>query len=300
MSTPVLIVGAARSGSSILYRLLQRHPSFWVHASPEGANMEESHIFEFPFSLQSAPARAFLLHQPEAVHQARALAGPAFLPHLISVVQHLRLGRSLRALAWRFTGQARRCRAYLELAQQARQTTRLLEKTPRHIDSLPEIRATLPRAHLLYIYRHPLEVFSSYRRRLAIARSNPKADPSEWKWLSVGERKFASLYRRQMGLAERERQRNPELFRAVRYEDLMRHPAATVAGILEFLGEAVVPLELSDQRAKLSWEQDPHLWGNLTEKTKDWRDFVSQAEARRLEDRLAGLMQKLDYARYTV
>lgn len=299
MSPPVLIVGAARSGSSILYRLLQEHPSFKVHASPIGANMEESHIFEPPFSLESEAAQAFLLHEPQAVRQARALAGPTYLGYLNSLLFYLPFSSRLRALTWQLTGRGGRARAYLKLAQRTRQTVRLLEKTPHHIESLPEIRATLPEALLLYIYRHPLEVFSSYKRRQAIARNDPKTDPSEWRWLSISERQFARLYRRQLGLAEQESQRHPGLFRAVRYEDLVSHPAATMDAILEFLGESVVPLELSDQTSKFSWDRDPHLWGKLSKTTKDWRDFVSQTEARRLEDRLAPLMQRLGYARYT-
>ena len=52
------------------------------------------------------------------------------------------------------------------MPQKARGVNRILEKTPAAIYHLPEINATFPCAKKLFIHRHPIDVFTSYRRRL--------------------------------------------------------------------------------------------------------------------------------------
>jgi Sulfotransferase family len=53
-------------------------------------------------------------------------------------------------------------------AWQARGCPRLVEKTPTNIRRLPKLARTFPAGRFLYIHRHPVDVFTSYRRRAAV------------------------------------------------------------------------------------------------------------------------------------
>jgi hypothetical protein len=54
-----------------------------------------------------------------------------------------------------------------------RASQRVLEKTPRHVEHIDKLFHCFPKAQMLYIHRHPVDVYSSYVRRGQI---DPKAD----------------------------------------------------------------------------------------------------------------------------
>ncbi len=47
------------------------------------------------------------------------------------------------------------------------------------------------------------------------------------------------------------------------------------------------------------WKPDPHLFGQIISKTKDWTDYVTLDEARYIEEELQSTMQRLDYCSYS-
>lgn len=89
-----------------------------------------------------------------------------------------------KKLLWRIALNDILIRMFFYYASQARGMKRTLEKAPANIYYLPEIKATFPRAKLLFIYRHPVDVFSSYKRRLKVS-NEIGIDQSQLVWLKI-------------------------------------------------------------------------------------------------------------------
>ncbi|MBE9098887.1 sulfotransferase family protein [Vacuolonema iberomarrocanum] len=312
-SAPTFIVGAPRSGTSILYRTLQLHTSFkpdhCTHAS--GVELTETNIFKAPFSLYddaNRDTKAYMLNDQashrqfldsvQAIQKRHTLIpGRSLLYKAIPKIGLL--SPAMRVSIWRAAHNDQLIRNYLYYAQQARGTKRILEKTPQHIALLPEIKATFPDAKLLYMPRHPVDVYSSYQRRLQDS-IKLEASAAEIKWLKLSPTAFCKKYAASTQLALRESNRNPKQFLIVRYEDFTKDTKTSLQEILTFLDE---PYESQcipqDKPQKSGWQADPHLFGGIKKQTKSWRDYVSEAEAQFIEKRLKPFMEELGYTRYT-
>ncbi|MPZ73151.1 MAG: hypothetical protein GEU74_07960 [Nitriliruptorales bacterium] len=287
---PVFIVGEARSGTSILYRTLQKHPSF----RPRTVNLVETDIFahlrrtfmfkpSYPESLvrfmldDSAAYADFLrsIRLPRAV--SAVSAGPNYLlrNHPADWLWYANLSHLV-------------VRSYFSHATRARGCARLVEKTPTNSPHLKKLTRAFPRAQLLYIHRHPLDVFSSFRRRAA-------ADPNaQWAQLTPAQfcHAFGSSTRR---VLEWIGSGHPNLL-LFGYEDFTRHPAETFERICAFLEEPFVEQAVEEHAPNpRRWRVDPHLWSGIVAETKSWTDYMTQAEARIIERRLRPEMAALAY-----
>lgn len=293
---PVFIVGAPRSGSSLLYRTLQHHPSFLCHNADGGVNLQETDIVSLLPSVTTFDRKRhrklvqYLLRNEQAVnafvesiapHQGEQPAPDSRLGRLVERVRR-RLGR-------RESTDVTIVRNFFAIAKQARGTERLVEKTPHHIEHLSLFRQAFPSAQFLYIYRHPVEVYSSYRRRADV---DPKAT-----WARLTPREFVELYGRMSRVAIAEAKRHSDLL-LVSYERFVQEPAAAFAEVCAFLGEPFVERALAP-REQAEYRIDPHLFGEITTDTKDWRDYASEAEAAEIEDRLTDVMRHWGYGRLT-
>jgi hypothetical protein len=286
---PVFIVGEARSGTSILYRTLQKHPSFRPREVQLGeteivANLRRAFLFreDRPRSLV-----AFMLDDADAY---RAFLRSIRAPRVLSAVTApVNAWIDSPPLWWRrATLHDLVVRRYFLHARRARGCERLVEKTPTNTGNLALLNTAFPRARFLYIHRHPVDVFSSYRRRAA-------ADPDAT-WARITPPAFCSAYRASLrrAIAWREQRENLAF---VRYERFTADPRGTFAEICAFLeepfdAEAVVERDPSFGR----WQGDPHLWAGIVQTTKDWRDHVTPEEARSIEAALAEEMAVLGYA----
>jgi hypothetical protein len=291
-SRPVFIVGEARSGTSILYRTLQKHPTF----RPLEPDLTETEIFShlrrtfmfdrsYPKSLSK-----FMLNDEERYRQfLRSI-------RMIRLVSALCIGLNLvvrdrSELVWYGNLNHLLLRSYFFHAMLARGCRRLVEKTPTNTSNLSRLERTFPEARFLYVHRHPVDVFSSYRRR---ANDDPQAawaarlTPEDFCTL------FAASIERVLGwVAERAN------LRMVRYEDFTTHPERELSSICEFLGEPFDPEMVRERKPDLDrWRGDPHLWGEIVPFTKDWRDHIDAAEADVIQTALADVMRRLGYEPY--
>jgi hypothetical protein len=301
-SSPVFIVGIPRSGTSRLYLALQAHDRFRPTRSPNGFDLTESRVFLNPGSLREQHGKAwdYLLHDTEEHESLVRSLPPARgswrpVPALFRRVTDR--SRWARALAWRFHRNDAAMRAYFTHAARARGVQRLVEKTPDHLHRLPEILSAFPDARILCMIRHPLDVYSSYRRRLGVAVQTEPADSPSVRWLqSVGPTTFCRAYRATISEAERLASR----LLLIRYEDFTAAPSDTFARICAFIGEAVDVGCVTQRTPSLeAWRQDPLLSGPITANDKRWFDHIDHAVGRGIEDRLTGPMRRLGYARYT-
>jgi hypothetical protein len=292
-ANPVFIVGEARSGTSLLYRTLQKHPSF----QPLTQNLVETDVFRhlrrtFMFGRRGYPDPLFRFMLKDQT------AWDGFL----------RTIRPLRAVsaAWAPVNYVLRdhalwlwyanlhhlvLRAYFFYAWKARGCSRLVEKTPTNIAHVPQLAFAFPHARFLYIHRHPVDVFTSYRRRAAV---DPNAG---WANLSIDE--FCRRYETGASQALHWRAAGHDTLHMVRYEGLTSDPEPTFRTLCTFLTEPFVREALEEHAPNPKrWPVDPHLWGGIVPQTKRWQDFLNPSEAAVLQRRLTSVMTGLGYEPY--
>lgn len=301
-NSPVFIVGVARSGTSRLYLSLQKHSRFTPTNSIDRFDLTESRIFLNAASMRQRCGNAwdFLLHDAQE-HDALMRTLPS--AHRSRLHDHAALQRitgytrRTRVLWWRLCGNHTAVRSYFAHAQRARGVQRIVEKTPDHVYRMPEILATFPQARVVCTMRHPLDVFSSYKRRLTIARTVEPPDSRSVRWLEgMRPAEFIAQYRTIAALALRA---HPSRM-LVRYEDFTAAPQRIFAEICAFTGEAYEPNCIEDGTPGLShWKQDPLLSQPVTVNDKPWFDYVSRDDAAHIENSLADIMALLHYDRRT-
>ncbi|MEO6396483.1 MAG: sulfotransferase [Devosia sp.] len=139
---------------------------------------------------------------------------------------------------WRAIGSLRRLRA----AALASGRLHLIEKTPRHVRRIAQIRRSLPRAKFLIMVRDGRDVTASLGRRKEGDFASGLA-----RWLRDTE---ASL-----------EQRNNADTLVVRYEDLVSDPSATIRTVCVFLGVPFV-------ETMLDYHKQTRLWYHRQEVTR--------------------------------
>src|SRR3954451_16223241 len=135
----VFIVGAAASGTTLLYRSLQAHPSFTTRMGP---HLIESHAVDRLIQLQSQEDVARLRDGGRSA-MANYLTGFDALSAVIDDVAYLaRRRRLVRRLAgryrdrpavWRAAGEHHVVRRYFLEASRRRGANRLVDKTPSNL-----------------------------------------------------------------------------------------------------------------------------------------------------------------------
>ncbi|CAN5822933.1 hypothetical protein BH23ACT5_BH23ACT5_00930 [soil metagenome] len=277
-------MGAPRSGTSILYRTILKHPSFAV-AGDEALQLAESGLLD---QLHSAPRwkaprppRLWLYFLKDEV------AYGAFLADVHAATKGAQPVDSATRPPWTKTV----IELFLEHATTARSCRRLVEKTPTHIDRAEWLLDSLRDAKLVFIHRHPLEVFTSYRRRALVDRR-----AQGWADLTVEE--FSELYRRQSDHARRLASTHADRFITVGYEVFTSDPESEAKRLCAFLGEEYTPAMIEERSPDLSRStNDPHLWGQITPRTKTWSDFVDPATAELVEDETEAAARAWGYGR---
>lgn len=289
---PVFIVGEARSGSTLLLHTLLKHPRF----APREENLQESSF------IVHAPATACLFEDPPRSLRRFLLEDEDVWGDFVASIRPLRpwlraaelAGRTIEQ-RWRLGPAVLVARSYAYHAWRARGCDRLLEKTPDHVLHIERIRTAFPRARLLYVHRHPVDVFTSYVRR---GQVDPKAD-----WARIGPDDFCTRHRERTERALAAAEQLPSRFLLIRYEQLTSRPVAELRRICRFLGETCDPMRMlapdPDPDRVAHWEASGHLFRGMSVETKRWTDYATPDQAARIEDALADLMDRLGYQRYT-
>lgn len=290
--SPVFIVGEARSGTSILYRTLQKHTSF----APKRIDLTETEIFallhrvfmfreQYPeqllrFMLQDRHQWIRFVSSIQLCRVTNALLLPANL-----------LARKPQRWLWYANLHHMTLRSFFFHAREARGCRRLIEKTPTNTPHLQYLKRTFPHSRFLYVHRHPVDVFASYRRR---ARDDPGA-----RWADIGVDDFCARYDVSTSAALAWLDAASGDLLMIGYEDFTSDPRTSFREICRFLDERFERSALLESRPDpRRWRGDPYLWGPIVTTTKRWSDHVSEAEANSIEARLAPLMTRLGYHPY--
>jgi hypothetical protein len=287
---PVFIVGTPRSGTTLAFRTMQRHSVF----RPAAENLMESKVVlhlhggtplreREPYSLW-----AFMAQDDEAYGRFLSSIAP------IQALYRLNAGLAARKPSfpgrWQLSLNSWRLRSFVFHATAARAAARLVEKTPGHVRHLPILRAAFPRARFILLHRHPVDVFSSYRRRSVTDRS-PGWD--------ISPDAFAMEYRSDFLEAEAFRRRHPGMLHVLPYEELVNDPETRLKALYRFLGEPYEPPGTPDAPLVPAGFIDPHVYGPIVPETKKWDEHLSVADAAVVERRLGAVMERLAYRRYT-
>lgn len=211
---PVFIVGAPRSGTTLLAALLGGHSRIACGPETQFFYLLPEIQLERAVADRRWPARAVellaslmlegqrvidLFEMPEAEIER-------FLRNRPAAVRPM-----LEALTATYAARAGK--------------PRWAEKTPNHILALDAIRASWPRAHIIRIVRDPRDSALSMRR-LPWTSDSLLANCQLWNdWYEAGRRFFAS----------------DPLSTTIRLEDLVRAPEQRVAALCEFIGEEYEP-----------------------------------------------------------
>jgi hypothetical protein len=288
-SRPVFIIGEARSGTSILYRTLQKHSAF----RPKDTNLVETEIFShlrrtFMFSqTYPKPLKRFMLDNKRSydrfLRSIRLVRPVSALLAPINFVVRDKVNWLWYANLNHFV-----LRSYFFYAAEARVCQRLVEKTPTNTRNMDKLSRTFPNAQLLYIHRHPVDVFSSYRRRAEVDTGAA--------WAKLTPQEFCDLYEQSTRRVLRWVAAGQTNLWTVGYEHFTIDPQSEFRKMCEFLGEPFEPAAVEEQRPQPNrWRGDPHLWAEIVPFTKRWMDYMSKSEADFIQLRLASTMRALGY-----
>jgi hypothetical protein len=291
-AAPVFIVGDARSGTSLLYRCLQSHSAFLPR---DGLKLVESHAMDALQRVEGADSQPpwsliNFMGGEEPYHRFAAEIEP-----LRRRRRRLRSDfepRFMRPAKWVAAGEHHVARRYFLGAAESRGAQRLLEKTPQHVQWVQHLKIAFPRARFLFIVRHPVDVFASYRRRYA-------ADPQRWAWAGIDVAAFTERWRTNVRAARNLAGRRWTQLQIVRYDDLTRTPEPTIRQILSFVR---VPFEeacLARTTIETPIQTDPLLTGPLVAHEDDWHQHIARDDARRIEEQLSADMSAMGFAPYT-
>lgn len=145
---------------------------------------------------------------------------------------------------------------------------------------------------MLFIFRHPIDAYTSFRKRF---QRDPKAV-----WADISPLEFSRRYAHACATATSYMEKSNNLL-MIRYESFTENTEAEIKRILEFLNEPFEEQTICDSKTlKTQWLVDPDTFGSIVRRTKNWESYLNKEEAAFIETRLSLLMQKLSYSPYSI
>lgn len=263
---PIFVVGAPRSGTTLLRVILNRHPEIGL--------CDETFFFYYV----ARRRRAF-----------GDLSDPARRRRLIEAYLTTRrmreMGLDLRALGDRLaiagTSYAAFFSTLLRFYAETHEKTRWGEKTPLHAAELPTLAEWFPDGRVLHLVRDPRAVVGSLQRM---------------PWGARSVLRNARLWKRMTAPAGADRAVIARM--VVRYEELVADPPRTLREVCDFLAVSYDPRMLapdSHAPARRPWMQRAQQ-AVTTARVESWRVELSDEQVRLIEWICAPEMRSLGYA----
>jgi hypothetical protein len=278
MEPLVFIVGCARSGTTLLQRMVNAHPQIAI--SPE------TH-----WLTQYFPERKW--------HKKKACVTPE---QITSIVQHERFYQ-LELSQEEFEGllgadEAVRYGPFLErlFALYGRKKGKPLvgNKTPAYVQRIRKLHRVWPAARFLHLIRDGRDVCLSvlsweYACRTAALYATWAEDP-----VSTTALWWARKVRlgREAGQALQ-----PGLYHELRYEELIAQPAEECARLCDFLGVPYDEVMLRFHEGPPPPDQASHPWLPIKAGMRDWRAQLPAGDVERFEAAAGDLLDELGYPR---
>lgn len=308
----VFIVGLPRTGTSIMYRTVQKLPNF----RSKKLNLCETTIFKDKIAFNTPdlyyPGLLKYLYKEKEIYDSFLKSIKKFTDKLKgrdgdknsnygikikygeSLVDKLKLTirNKLIELKWKQSCRNKIIREYFKFAKKSRQSKRIVEKTPYHYMHVHQIVWTFPNARIIWMIRHPIDIITSSIKRAKIDKNYL----SHWN-IDNFIKEFRNSFRRH-DFYKHLFKRNIIL---IKYEDFVNDPTGELKKICTFIDEPFSCDSLTireDERIK--WKPDSHLFSKIVDKTeKNWRDHLSLEDAEKIEIALHDLMEKYNFNFYS-
>lgn len=200
MREPFFVVGAPRSGTTLLRDLLRQHP---ILECPE-----ETSFYRWSDSFGTkAYTRTYRRNAVVCEHREKdGFSNKEFW----EIYQKAKTRRQLQDL-------------YMEqfIIKRGNPDGRWFEKTPQHSAGLLRLLCDYPDARIIHLYRSPLNVVASIKEGNTVGPQNVRGAANIWLEAVQG----AQLVSQQW----------PDKIYQVRYEDMTVSPESVIAGILDFV-----------------------------------------------------------------
>lgn len=269
MTSPLIVLGVSRSGTTLLRVILDRSPGIAIP--------DES--FFVPLLARRHPGRLDPARFLDDLSRIPVLAAWGVSP--ADVGERLRPGMDVgRAIAAVFE-------AYAEKASKPRWG----DKTPMYMRHLSLLERLFPDAQYVHLIRDGRDAAVSFLEMPAGTYTRTWAHPD-----TAAE--FACLWRTEVTAARSLGQRlGPGRYHEIRYEELVADPERVVEGVCAFAG---LPYEtaMTDYREAVDVSAKPHQQRLLQPPTtgvRDWRAEVSAADVRAFEAIAGELLTELGY-----
>lgn len=255
---PVFIAGFPRTGTTLLWHILQRHSAFSSVASsgPRHAPLVESHFYRRFFS----PAVRMWASTDEGTLRTWFADDSAYFARFLL--------QSFRAF-------------HLEAAT-ARGAHRILDKTPDNVLLCDLIVNAFPDCRILCLDRDPADALASFRRR----RTQQPGEEGAWLDLAYDLSSFADTWNRQRAAWRRFLVENLPSGLTVRFAALTTTPAAELQRVLEFIGENPEPQLMEGEVPTSRTSVLDGYWSHVPVPNSEvWHDHVTEADAIELRRR---------------
>ncbi len=303
---PVFIVGPARSGTTLLGKVLSDHPA--IHIT------DETHYFDDLRTKMKGREKQGLT-QEDTELCIRYFRSLSHLPYgLNGDPEQGKVGREeLHAMAKQIgKGADAFFEAYCRITASKENKPRWGEKTPRHVFRIRELLETHPRAKIICMMRDPRAVVASYRdwqKNLKVPQTVPA--PIRARMDEEYKRKRKSYHPLIMTLmwkatASAILKAQADLDTAnvyvLKYENLVQEPAKTIQSLCQWIG---VPYEtgLGDELPMWNSSYTAGFLGTAVEasKAKDrWHQTLTAHEIAVIQTACGRLLADLGYERHPV
>jgi hypothetical protein len=263
---PIFIVGAPRSGTTLLRNILNRHPCLAICG--------ETQFYHWIYARRHAFGDLSQL-----VHRRRVV--DAYL----STVCAQRLGADLSILNDKLLRQAVSYPAFfaaiLEWYAESQRKKRCGEKTPQHARLTETLCEWFPGARILHLVRDPRDVVASLQRKPWASHS---AVRNAQVWLGLNQAALRSNHR-------------PDYLQ-IKYEQLVTQPERDLQRICGFLGEDYSPAMLeADQTTKQNHTLRMHQQRVSQERVDKWREQLTADQVAQVEWVTEPLLETFGYRR---
>jgi hypothetical protein len=263
---PVFIVGAPRSGTTLLRAMLNRHPRIGLS--------DETYYFYYVYQRH----RTFGdLANPDNRRRLIESYGATQRMHRLKVD----LPRLKERLMLDGTSYPAFFATIIQFYAEAQGKVRSGEKTPHHAWNVETLLDWYPNGRVIHLVRDPRDVCASLFN-VPWGRKTATANADLWVNLT---------------LAAEKGQGNPRFCR-IRYEDIVAHPEEQMRNVCDFIGEEFDPSMLST--APVSTADKPWFLRSHDALSKDrlgaWQGQLSRSDVQLIEAGAGGLMKEMGYA----
>jgi len=294
MNPFVFLVGCARSGTTLLGRIVDAHPQIAItpelHWITDAILDNLRGLGERPWS---GRRKGWL--EPEGT------VPPDLVPALAQHKRFRQLGFTRQEFEGLLVGEQVSYVAFLnglfDLYGRKKGKPLVGNRTPAYVQRVASLHAFWPRARFVHLIRDGREVCLSVLTWTHALRSAGRYAT----WAEDPVTTTALWWKRKVGLARQRGQAlGPELYYEIRYENLVSRPAEECSRLCAFLGmpydEAMLRFHEGRTRA------DPGLdakeaWRPITPGLRDWRSQMPSADVERFEAAAGDLLNEIGYPR---